>query len=113
MYLASADGDANAQAAFYQLPMSALPATSGPATAPAVFIAGAGSNPKFSPQQLSFDCAGQVLWEQSYGSGTWATLDLATGARTRVFTLLIPGTDYGLIDLGGAACTCAASPGPG
>lgn len=112
MYLSSATGaNGTSNGAFYSFPMSALPVNSGPVTAPAVVIAGCGTNPKFNPQQLYFDCNGQVLRAQSYASATRATFDLATGARTRVFTRLIPGTDYGLIDLGGETCTSVASPG--
>ena len=93
LYSSTSSGDnGTSNGAFYRFPMSALPANSGPATAPAVVIRGGGTNTAFSSQQLSFDCAGQVLWAQSYSTGTWATIDLSTGSRTRVFTLLIPGT---------------------
>lgn len=61
-------------------------------------------------QQLSFDCAGRVLWGQTYTGCEWSTVDLATGALTPRFTLSLPGAadpNACLRDLGGAACTCA------
>ena len=64
-------------------------------------IKGAGGNISL---QLSFNEDYSILYGHNYTTGAWYTVDVATGDLTDLnYATLVPGTDRGFRDLGGAS----------
>ncbi|GBF98895.1 hypothetical protein Rsub_11533 [Raphidocelis subcapitata] len=89
----------NAGAYFYTLPISSLGA---PGSTVHIKLISTTAE----PLQISFDCDGTTLWGQRWDTCEWFTVNTETGEATKKFS---NGHSQCLRDLGGAACTCAAS----
>ncbi|GBF98892.1 hypothetical protein Rsub_11530 [Raphidocelis subcapitata] len=84
---------------FYSLPISTLGAPGSKVKVKLISFTA-------EPLQISFNCDGTTLWGQRWDTCEWFTINTATGEATKKFST---GLTQCLRDLGGAACTCAAS----
>ncbi|GBF98893.1 hypothetical protein Rsub_11531 [Raphidocelis subcapitata] len=84
---------------FYSLPISSLGAPGSKVNIKLISTTA-------EPLQISFNCDGTTLWGQRWDTCEWFTINTATGEATKKFS---NGHSQCLRDLGGAACTCAAS----